>query len=68
MNNLKVGVSLVNCPNCKKEISDKPKKEWRYSIFLVKQFECKHCGQNFKAYYKGNKFSHTIKDQSQKKE
>ena len=35
-------------------------KEWDYSIFHVKKFNCEICNRNFNAYFKRGKLSHTI--------
>ena len=49
----------MKCPRCGKEASDSHK-EWNYSAFQVKRYDCKNCGKAFMAYYRDNKFSHTI--------
>ncbi|MFX0116743.1 MAG: hypothetical protein ACFFB3_19500 [Candidatus Hodarchaeota archaeon] len=50
---------MVNCPRCGTDIS-KSTKEWDYSAFHVKRFDCKKCEKAFMAYYRGGKLSHTI--------
>ena len=51
---------MVKCPRCSKSISGKITNEWDYSVFHVKRFECEKCGQPFRAYFRNDKFSHTI--------
>ena len=55
----KVSYVLVKCPRCKTNIP-KATKEWDYSVFHVKLFNCEKCEKSFKAYFKKGKFSHTI--------
>lgn len=50
---------MVKCPNCGKE-NTKTEKEWDYSVFHVKSLICQNCKKLYKAYYKDEKFSHTI--------
>jgi len=50
---------MVKCPRCKREISN-ALKEWDYSAFHVKLFNCEKCSKTFKAYYRADKLSHTI--------
>gem|GEM_PF-1422594 len=56
---------MSKCPNCGNEAT-KIVKEWNYSIFHVKNFNCTTCQKNFKAYFKQGKFSHII-DSTQRK-
>jgi predicted RNA-binding Zn-ribbon protein involved in translation (DUF1610 family) len=51
--------NMVECPRCGKEGKD-TYKEWDYSAFHVKQFNCTNCGKTFKAYYRDKGLSHTI--------
>jgi transposase-like protein len=53
------GLLLVNCPRCGTDIS-KVTKEWDYSAFHVKRYDCQKCEKSFRAYYLKNKLSHTI--------
>jgi uncharacterized protein (UPF0212 family) len=50
---------LAKCPKCGTEVS-KATKEWDYSAFHVKKFDCKKCEKSFKAYFLEGKMSHTI--------
>lgn len=50
---------MVKCPKCGIDISE-VKKEWDYAVFHVKMYVCDRCGKSIRAYYWGNKFSHTI--------
>jgi len=50
---------MVKCPRCGKEVSDL-EKEWDYSAFHVKRFDCRKCGKTFMAYFHKGKLSHTI--------
>ena len=52
--------TMVTCPKCKKEVTNKSSKEWNFGVFLVKSLTCEHCGQKFRAYYRDNKINHTI--------
>jgi transcriptional regulator NrdR family protein len=49
----------MKCPICRKEATD-TRKEWDYSVFHVKLFNCNNCKKKFKAYYKEGKLRHTI--------
>jgi uncharacterized protein with PIN domain len=51
---------MVKCPNCKTDITSKPKKEWNYNIYRVKMFLCPKCKKSVKAYYRNGKLNHTI--------
>ena len=53
------GLVLVKCPRCGTVISTSTK-EWDYSAFHVKRFDCKKCDKAFMAYYHEGKLSHTI--------
>jgi len=53
------GLILVKCPRCEMEVSA-ASKEWDYSFFHVKMFDCKRCNKSFKVYYCEGKLSHTI--------
>jgi len=53
------GNNMVKCPRCSKEVSNF-EREWDYSVFHVKLFECDRCEKSFKAYYRAGKLSHTI--------
>jgi predicted Rossmann fold nucleotide-binding protein DprA/Smf involved in DNA uptake len=58
---------MVNCPRCGKEA--KPTgKEWDYSRFHVKYFNCPYDNRSFKAYYHDGKLSHTIPKRMTNKE
>ena len=37
------------CPHCNKKQSQKPMKEWKYSVYAVSRYECK-CGKSFRWY------------------
>jgi uncharacterized protein with PIN domain len=50
---------MVKCPRCGKEVPD-ASKEWNYSIYHVKLFNCEKCDKTFKVYYREGKLSHTI--------
>lgn len=50
---------MSKCPECGNETA-KILKEWDYFIFRVKCLECIDCKNQFRAYYKQGKFSHTI--------
>jgi len=50
---------VMKCPRCGSEASD-THKEWDYSAFHVKRFDCKRCEKAFMAYYREGKLSHTI--------
>lgn len=52
-------VVVVRCPKCGTEVST-PTKEWDYSAFHVKRFDCRKCDKAFMAYYHEGKLSHTI--------
>jgi ribosomal protein S27AE len=52
-------VPLVKCPRCGTEVF-KATKEWEYSAFHVKKFDCEKCEKSFKAYFLEGKISHTI--------
>jgi transposase len=49
----------MKCPRCGKEAAI-THKEWDYSVFHVKLFNCSNCQKKFKAYYKKGELSHTI--------
>ena len=49
----------MKCPRCGNEIVDSHK-EWDYSVFHVKKFDCKECDKPVMAYYQKGKLSHTI--------
>jgi len=51
--------NMVRCPRCGREGEEKGK-EWDYSAFHVKLFNCPSCRKTFNAYYRGNELSHTI--------
>ena len=50
---------MVKCPRCGTNVPESSK-EWDYTVFHVKKFDCEKCGKGFMAYYKGAKLSHTI--------
>ena len=50
---------MVKCPRCGTEISTATR-EWDYSVFHVKRYDCEKCDKSFKAYFRGDKLSHTI--------
>jgi transposase-like protein len=50
---------MVKCPRCGNDVSH-VLKEWDYSIFHVKKFDCPKCNKTFSAYYREGKLSHTI--------
>jgi uncharacterized protein with PIN domain len=50
----------MNCPYCKTELPNKPKKEWKYSFYQVKLFTCPKCKKTTKAYYQNGALNHTI--------
>lgn len=50
---------MVKCPRCGTEIP-KATKEWDYSVFHVKRFDCEKCEKSFKAYFREGRLSHTI--------
>lgn len=56
---IKIDVNLPKCPRCGIEVT-KIVKEWDYSIFHVKRFNCEACDKTFGAYFKKDKLSHTI--------
>jgi len=56
---LTIGENNMKCPRCGSEASD-TNKEWDYSAFHVKRFDCEKCGKAFMAYYREGKLSHTI--------
>jgi len=43
-------VRLGKCPNCGFEVNV-PSREWKYSQFDVKRFDCPNCGKWFGEYY-----------------
>jgi transposase-like protein len=49
----------MNCPRCGAE-SEPTGKEWKFSLFNAKGYTCNGCNKNFHAYYRDNKFSHTV--------
>jgi len=51
---------MVKCPRCGTDIP-KALKEWNYSVFRVKKFDCEKCERPFFAYFKREKLSHIIK-------
>jgi transposase-like protein len=51
---------MVNCPNCKKEMT-KPVKKWKYGHFVVEAYLCEKCGTHFNEYTKSGKHSFTLK-------
>ena len=51
--------NMVQCPRCGKEAVESGK-EWDYAAFYVKLYNCPNCEKSFKAYFKGDKLSHTI--------
>lgn len=53
---------MVKCPRCGTEVSTSTR-EWDYSAFHVKRFDCKKCDKAFMAYYREGKLSHTIPKQ-----
>jgi transposase-like protein len=53
------GLLLVKCPRCGTDIS-KVTREWNYSAFHVKRYDCQKCEKSFKAYFREGKLSHTI--------
>jgi len=55
----------MNCPRCGEE-AKQATREWNYSLFHVKRFDCKKCGKSFKAYFREGKLSHTIPKQVKK--
>jgi len=59
---LATGGNDVKCPRCGSEASD-AHKEWDYSAFRVKRFDCERCSKAFMAYYREGKLSHTIPKQ-----
>ena len=50
---------MVKCPRCGTECSNHTK-EWDYSAYNVKNFDCTNCKKSFNAYYVKDQFSHTI--------
>lgn len=48
---------LAKCPRCGTEVA-RPSKEWDYSVFHVKKFDCKKCEKGFMAYFNGGRLSH----------
>jgi len=50
---------MPECPRDGNQVTS-PTKEWKYSAFDVKRFDCNKCGKSFKAYYRNGKLSHTI--------
>jgi len=45
---------MVQCPRCGKKVSN-TSKEWDYTVFHVKLFNCPKCNKTFKAYYRQGK-------------
>ena len=54
------GITLAECPNCKKEIS-KPKKTWTYGQFEVVAYLCTNCRTDFRVYIHDGKPSFVLK-------
>jgi len=50
---------MVKCPRCGTDVATSAR-EWDYSAFHVKRFDCKNCEKSFKVYYHKGKLSHTI--------
>lgn len=50
---------MVNCPRCGAE-AEPSGKEFKFGVFEGKAFKCKSCNRPFNAFYRGNKFSHTV--------
>ena len=58
--NMRYGeITLVKCPRCGTHIPA-PTKEWDYSVFRVKRYDCNKCNKGFMAYLRDGKLSHTI--------
>lgn len=49
----------MDCPRCGTSAS-RLVKEWDYSIYHVKRYDCEGCGEAFQAYFRDGEFSHTI--------
>jgi len=43
-------MEVSRCPLCGFEVVT-PSREWRYSVFDVKNFRCPNCGRWFREYY-----------------
>jgi len=50
---------IISCPWCQTKCNPAGK-EWDYGAFHAKSYYCKKCDKKFNAYYRDNKFSHTI--------
>ena len=50
---------MVECPRCETEVSTFIR-EWNYSVFHVRRFDCEKCDKALMAYYREGKLSHTI--------
>jgi transcriptional regulator NrdR family protein len=45
-------MEVAKCPYCGYEVKF-PSREWKYSVFIVKRFDCPNCGKWFREYYRG---------------
>ena len=50
---------MVNCPKCGSD-NTKPTKEWNYSVFRVKSFNCQKCETKFRDYTRKGKNTFTL--------
>lgn len=50
---------MVKCPSCGTELKEVTR-EWDYSSFHVKRYDCNNCKKSVRAYYYKEKLSHTI--------
>jgi uncharacterized CHY-type Zn-finger protein len=57
---ISVLLRLINCWNCKTELSNEPIKEWNYRAYIVKMFTCNKCQKSTNAYFKQGTLNHTI--------
>jgi len=41
---------MARCPKCGTEVKT-PTREWKYSVYTVKRYDCPNCGLWFREYY-----------------
>ena len=42
--------TTLSCPKCKRQVSSKPLKQWRFRMYDVSHYECQGCKTRFRAY------------------